>query len=314
MHVHRQLDDLPKLRRPVLTIGSFDGVHLGHQALLSRIVSEARAIDGESVLVTFDPHPRHVLAKANAAPLKLLTTTAEKIDRLRALGLDHVVIVSFDRAFAAQTAEEYLRNFLFGKFSPHTVVIGYDHRFGAGRTGDIGLLRQVAQEGGIVVDEIAAQDIERIAVSSTRIRTAVSDGDVETAARLLGSPYPLTGRIVHGQAIGRTIGFPTANLDIANAHKLLPADGVYAVRAHLRESDESHIAMLYVGERPSLAGKLPRSVEVNILDFDRDVYGELMQVDLVARVREDETFDSLDALRQQIERDRERTRAIFAEA
>ena len=318
MQVHRELDELPSFRRPVLTIGSFDGVHLGHQDLLGQIRQRAEDLEGESVLVTFDPHPRHVLQQGGA-PLRLLTTTAEKCERIAAQGIDHVVIVPFDHAFARQTAETYLNDFLFGRFQPHTVVIGYDHRYGLGRKGDISLLRQVAAQRQIEVAEIAARDVERLAVSSTRIRTAVADGRMQEAATLLGSAYPLSGHVVRGEAIGRTIGFPTANLDLAAPHKLLPADGVYAVHAHRNyldkrwQTSELVQGMLYIGERPSLAGKRPRSIEVNLLDFDADLYGEMLRVEVIARVRDDQAFDSLEALRTQIARDRDTTLRLLAQ-
>lgn len=312
MKVHRNLNTLPEFRRPVVTIGSFDGVHLGHQKLLARIRKHAEEIDGESVLVTFDPHPRHVLA-TSGPPMRLLTTTAEKIERLEKLGIDHVVIVEFNLAFAKQTATEYLDDFLFGKFNPHTVVIGYDHRFGAGRTGNIDLLRKKAAEAGINVQEISARDEDNFAISSTRIRKALETGDASAATQLLGSPYPLTGRIVHGEAIGRTIGFPTANLDLEAPFKLLPADGVYAVRASILGASHTHNAMLYIGERPSLEGNRTRTIEVNLLDFDADIYGKMLRVEVVEHVRGDQAFVSLEALKAQIERDRESIRAIFAQ-
>ncbi len=315
MQVHRNLEALPPLRRPVVTIGSFDGVHLGHKKLLERIRQHARSIDGESVLVTFDPHPRHVLA-SDGPPVRLLTTTAEKIERIAAQGIDHVVIVEFSHAFAKQTATQYLQDFLFGHFTPQTVVIGYDHRYGAGREGDIVLLRKLAAGAGVEVDEISARDIDKIAVSSTRIRTAIMQGRIRAANALLGDPYMLTGRVVHGEAIGRTIGFPTANLDLDAPHKLLPADGVYAVSCSRQQAaghyPEELPGMLYIGERPSLEGKRPRSIEVNLLNFDEDLYGQLLRVKLIERIREDRAFDGLEALRTQIETDRRATTRIFA--
>ena len=321
MQVHRDLDRLPTFRRPVVTIGSFDGVHVGHRELLAGIRARAAAIGGESVLVTFDPHPRHVVGGAGP-PLRLLTTTEEKIDRLAALGLDHVVVVAFTEAFAAQSAEAYLRDFLFGRFGPHTVVIGYDHRYGKRRAGNIELLRQLAPDYGAAVDEIPARDVDRLAVSSTRIRRALAEGRAAEAARLLGDPFRLTGRVVHGDAIGRTIGFPTANLDLAHPYKLVPADGVYAVRATLLDADDGpdiapltdHPAMLYVGQRPSLAGMRPRTIEVNVIDYAGDLYGRRLRVALVARVRADQTFAGLPELRAQIERDRAATLTTLAAA
>ncbi len=311
MQVHRDYTQLPPLRRPVVTIGSFDGVHLGHRSLLADITRRARELDGESVVVTFDPHPRSIVADG-AGAVQLLTTTAEKIERLSEVGIDHLVIVGFTREFALQSPEAYLHDFLLGRFQPHTVVIGYDHRFGAKRSGDIALLRRVAEEFGTEVCEISAREEEDIAVSSTRIRRAIEAGDMLLASQLLGGPYPLTGRVVHGEAIGRTIGFPTANLDLESTEKMLPADGVYACRVRNLKGDEIHTkAMLYIGERPSLSGRRPRSIEVNVLDFDGDLYGQLLRVDVIERVRPDQAFASLAELRTQILLDRERIHQLL---
>lgn len=311
MKVHRDLDSLPAFRRPVLTIGSFDGVHLGHYALLQRIAELADKADGERVVVTFDPHPRHVLLPDADPPLKLLSTIEEKIERFEAAGVDHLVIVEFTKAFSKQTAEEYLDDFLFGKFKPHTVVIGYDHHFGVGRSGDFMTLQKRAHEMGINVVELVARDVDELAISSTRIRKAVSAGHVNEAIDLLGTPYWLTGRVVHGQAIGRTIGFPTANLDLESPHKLLPADGVYAASVTVLEDASKHEAMLYIGERPSLEGKRPRTIEANLLNFEGDLYCKQLRIELMSWIRGDESFDSLDALKQQIQKDRAQTIEIF---
>ncbi len=314
MNVHRDLALLPSFRRPVLTIGSFDGVHLGHHALLQHISKLADRADGERVVVTFDPHPRHVLMPDADPPLKLLTTIEEKIERFEAAGVDHLVVVAFTKEFSKQTAEEYLDDFLFGKFKPHTVVIGYDHRFGVGRAGNFETLENRAKEMDIKVVEIHARDVDELAVSSTRIRKAIREGHMEETSSLLGTPYWLTGTVVHGQAIGRTIGFPTANLDLESPHKLLPADGVYAIQVLELDSGNRHEAMLYIGERPSLEGKRPRTIEANLLDFNGDLYGKRLRFELIARIRGDKAFDSLEELKQQIEKDREATVQIFQQS
>ena len=324
MEVHHDSTALPRFRNAVVTIGSFDGVHLGHRALIRRIRQTADECGGETVIVTFDPHPRHVLPSSRP-PVGLLTSTAEKAARLRGLGVDHLVVVPFTLEFARQTATEYLEDFLFGGFRPHTVVIGYDHRYGADREGDIGLLRELAGERGIVVQEIAARDVDEIAVSSTRIRTAVAAGLIEEANALLaGVPYALHGAVVHGDAIGRTIGFPTANLQLDEPHKLLPGDGVYAVRTSTvggaghgpgepgGPNLVGQASMLYIGRRPSLEGLRPRSIEVNVLDFDGDLYGRRLAVEVLHRVRPDQQFDGLPALRAQIFRDRDASRKLLA--
>ena len=319
MEVHHDLAALPRFRRAVVTIGSFDGVHVGHRALIRRIRQLADEVDGETVLVTFDPHPRHVLPTSRP-PVGLLTSTLEKSARMQGLGVDHLVVVPFTLAFAAQTARQYLDDFLFGRFDPHTVVIGYDHRYGAGRAGDIALLRERAAARDIHVREIAEQDVDEIAVSSTRIREAVSAGRIATANTLLADvPYALLGTVIHGDAIGRTIGFPTANLELHEPYKLLPGDGVYAVRTTVTGSGAPQVglpedtpSMLYIGRRPSLEGLRARSIEVNVLDFSGDLYGRHLRVDVIARVRGDQQFGGLEALRAQIERDREASRKVLA--
>ena len=313
MQVHRDLRNLPDLKGSVLTIGSFDGVHLGHQSLLSRIGQRAADIGTESLVVTFDPHPRKVISSGKPGELKLLNTTAEKIERLELLGIDHTVIVPFTQEFASQTATEYLEAFLFGSFRPHTVVIGYDHRYGANRKGDIHLLRDVARQFTCEVIEIEAREVEELSVSSTRIRESIREGRIQEANQLLGYAYPLTGEVITGQSIGRTIGVPTANLDLQTQDKLLPADGVYAARAFLQGEQQPTIwkGMLYIGERPSIQGRLPRSIEVNLFDFEGDLYGRNLRVEIIAHIRPDALFASLDALRQQIDLDRESTLSIF---
>lgn len=314
MEVHFDLAALPRFRSAVVTIGSFDGVHLGHRALIGRIRQLANEVDGETVIVTFDPHPRHVLPSSRP-PLKLITGTAEKLRRLSGLNVDHVVIVPFTAVFAAQTARQYLEDFLFGRFDPHTVVIGHDHKYGSGREGDIALLRAFASKRDVRVEEIPARDIDELAVSSTRIRRAITAGDLASANTLLGADFALVGAVVHGDAIGRTIGFPTANLALDTPEQLLPEDGVYAVRATVLAFGPYPLcrnAMLYIGRRPSLDGRRPRTIEVNILDYEGDLYELNMRVELVERIRTDREFEGLAALRTQIIRDREAARELLA--
>lgn len=309
MKVHNDLNKLPAFHNAVITIGSFDGVHEGHQMIIRRMNDLARDIQGESVLITFHPHPRLVLEK-KPHELKLITTTEEKINLLEDYGLDHVVIVPFTEAFSQLTATQYISDFLVSRFTPHTIVIGYDHQFGTGRKGDTKLLRRYGGRKNFQVIEIPKQEIETIAISSTKIRKALTDGDVEQAALLLGHSFTLTGTVVHGQQIGNQIGFPTANLEVKNPQKLIPPTGIYAVR--VRHQQQWFGGMLYIGDRPTLKEHHNRTIEVNIFDFDKAIYGDKLELQFARFIRSDQAFSGLDALRDQLARDRKASLAVLA--
>lgn len=301
MRIHTDLAAFTGVKRPVLTTGTFDGVHRGHRTILDRLTELARREEGESVLFTFHPHPRMVLFPGDD-DLKLLNTQEEKFERLAAAGLDHVIVVPFSRSFSRMHAVDYVREVLVGALGVHALVIGYDHRFGRNREGDLGLLRQLGEVYDIRVEEIPAHEVDHMKVSSTKVRHALLLGEVGQARELLGYAYPLSGVVVKGDQVGRTLGYPTANIGAVDADKLVPADGVYAVEVHL--SDGRHTGMLYVGERPTLGGGLHRTVEVNIFDLERDLYGERITVQFLERIRGDMRFDGLDALKQQLHRDK----------
>lgn len=300
MKIHYQLEDLPKFRRAIVTIGSFDGVHRGHQQLLARIRRLAERRGGESVVITFDPHPRSVL-RPDDDSLRLLTTTPEKAACCEEAGIDHLVVVPFTTAFSKQTPEEYIRNFLVKRFSPERIVIGYDHRFGKDRKGDLAYLRYHGDELGYEVIEIDAQEVNDITVSSTKIRAALLDGEVSQAQTLLGRPYEITGTVIEGRKIGRTIGFPTANLKPFHRLKLIPQNGIYAVRVKwlARELE----GMLYIGDRPSLNDGRGVVIELNIFDFEEDIYGEALTVIFVDHLRGDMELNGLEALKEQLAKD-----------
>lgn len=305
MQVHRNIQQLPAFRNAIVTIGTFDGVHLGHGQIIGQLKSAAAKAGGETVIITFHPHPRRIVGKT-AQSVQLLNTLSEKIKLLEAAGIDHLVVVPFTPDFAAQTPEQYVEDFLIRRFRPHTIIIGYDHRFGQNRAGDFHLLETYAAKGDFELLEIPAQALEAAAISSTRIREALLAGETELANNLLGYPYFFEGLVVKGNQLGRKIGFPTANLALTDNEKLIPANGVYAVLVD-RVDQVSPCAplkgMMNIGVRPTVDG-LNRVIEVNIFNFDGDLYGETLKVTLMNRLRAEQKFDGLDALKAQLQRDK----------
>lgn len=302
MQIHQDIKQLPSFRNAVLTIGTFDGVHIAHKRILQRITELAQEVDGESVLVTFHPHPRLVLQPQNNN-LKLLSLLEEKFELLAACQLQHVVVVPFSKAFAEQSPEEYVSDFLVGTFQPKKIVIGYNHQFGKERAGNIHLLREMGQAAHFEVEEISKQIVEDIGVSSTKIRNALLEGAIDKANHLLGYAYRLSGEVIKGKQLGHTIGFPTANVKVADPTKLVPADGVYAV--NVRHQNQQYKGMLNIGKRPTVDGQnAQRSIEVNIFDFDQMIYGEKLQISFTAFIRKEQKFESLAALKTQLSQDK----------
>ncbi len=311
MRIFKDLNQLPAFNNAVITIGSFDGVHCGHQRILERINALARSIGGESIVITFHPHPRQIVYPQDDT-LKILSTIEEKTFLLERYGVDNVVIVPFTVEFSQLSADEYIEKFLVGKFQPRCIVIGYDHRFGLNRQGDIHYLRWHGETFGFEVVEIEQQDVEDIAVSSSKIRRALNAGDVATAHLLLGHTYRMSGVVAHGQKIGASIGFPTANVEIPQREKLIPADGIYAVQ--VLHDGHRYGGMLYIGTRPTLKKYTNRTIEVNIFDFDQTIYGDTLTIELVAFIRHDSQFADLEGLRQQLAADRQKAQEILAQA
>jgi len=311
MKLHRDLNSLPQFRNAVITIGSFDGVHCGHRKIVKKVKDLALATGGESIIITFHPHPRQIIYPKDDT-LKLITTTEEKIRLLEKTGIDHLVIVPFSFEFSQLNADEYIQKFLVGKFEPKHIVIGYDHRFGMNRQGDIHFLRWHERNLGYKVVEIAQAEIDEAAVSSTRIREAVESADLVTASRLLGNYFTLTGKVVKGQQIGTTIGYPTANLEIREPNKLIPPDGVYACFA--KHEGERLPGMLYIGKRPTLKKYQNRTVEVNMFGFQKSIYEEELEVELVEFIRPDADFKDIEDLKAQIAKDQEAAEAILQKA
>ncbi len=308
MRVFYQLEDLPKFKRAVLTIGSFDGVHSGHQQLLARINRLARQHGGESIVITFHPHPRQVIYPKDKS-LQLLTSIDEKVALFERFGVDNVVVVPFTVAFSQQSADEYIQRFLLGTFQPQTIVIGYDHRFGLNRQGNIEYLRWYSEKEGFELIEIEQQEVDNIAVSSTKIRNALLAGEISNANRWLNHPYQLRGTVIHGQHLGTELGYPTANLKPEDAHKLIPADGIYAVKVYWKEQEFG--GMLYIGNRPSIKGVDERAIEVNIFDFSGDLYDEVLTVEFIDFIRGDEQFEDMEALKQRLHEDEVAARGIL---
>ncbi len=303
MLVYRNIDLLPRFRNAVLTIGTFDGVHTGHQQLIAQMKKRAAEINGETVILTFDPHPRTVINAASG--IRLINTLAEKIELLDANGIDHLVIIPFTEEFAQLSPLDYISRFLIHCFHPHTLIIGYDHHFGKGRTGNYGLLKEQSAVFNYELLEIPAHLLDSISVSSTRIREAIGTGDMVTANQLLGYPYFFSGEVVEGNKLGRTIGFPTANLVISEKTKLIPGDGVYAVDVKISdEPEKTYRAMMNIGYRPTVDGS-KKMIEVNIFDFDRMIYGKRLQVFVKKFLRAEEKFSGLEALKSQLAKDRE---------
>jgi riboflavin kinase / FMN adenylyltransferase len=293
----------------VVTVGSFDGVHRGHAAVLREIAERARSAGRHSVLVTFDPHPLAVVNPAAAPPL--LTTGPERREILAQTGLDYAVLLRFDHRLAELAAEDFVREILLRRCGMRELVIGYDHGFGRGRQGDVAMLRRLGASDGFSVDVVPEVQVDGHPVSSTLVRRAVAGGDLNRAARLLGRPYYLTAEVVPGEGRGRTIGFPTANLGRVPARKLLPPDGVYAVRVEWRGGRAD--GMMNQGARPTFHQD-ERSLEVHLLDWEGPLYGEWLKVEWVARLRDVRRFASAEALRAQLERDRQAARTALAGA
>jgi riboflavin kinase/FMN adenylyltransferase len=304
MTVYTNIQDLPIFNHSVITIGTFDGVHYGHQQILELMKSAAKQVNGETVIITFHPHPRKIIG-TNKAPIFLLNTLEEKINLLEKYGIDHLVIIPFTEKFAQQTAEDYISDFLVNTFHPHTIIIGHDHRFGKDRTGDFQLLADKALEWGYQVKEIPGYMLNNITISSTKIREALLKGDIENAHDLLSYDYYFTGKVVKGNQLGRTIGYPTANIEMIDENKLIPCNGVYSVlvtNEKLKINQQG--GMMNIGYRPTVEGNT-RTIEVNLFDFDQSLYDETLTITLKKYLRSEVKFSGLDELKKQLEKDKQ---------
>ena len=291
----------------VLTIGTFDGVHLGHQKIVERVVTTARQEGLLATVFTFFPHPRMVVQHDKG--LKLIHTLEEKKQLLQQLGVDLLVVQPFNEAFAQLTAEEFVSTILVEHLNVKKVIIGYDHRFGRNRTANIDDMRLFGKKYGFAVEEISVQEVDEVSVSSTKIREALNKGDVTTAEHYLGTPYSLTGRVVHGLKLGRTLGYPTANIQVTEDYKLIPKDGVYAVYSYI--DGRKVYGMMSIGKNPTIEGK-GASIEVYFFDFNGDLYDQKLTIEFVQYLREEQKFATIDLLKKQLQDDETAARKAIA--
>jgi riboflavin kinase/FMN adenylyltransferase len=336
MHIYHHINDFKGLKNAVVTIGTFDGVHLGHQKIIKKLVEEAKKICGESVILTFFPHPRMILNPEDHQ-VKMINTMAEKAKLLQDFGVDHLIITPFTRDFSNQSPQDYIKNVLVGQIGMKSIVIGYDHRFGKDRKGSFAELQEFSKIYNYQINEIPEEDIKDLAVSSTRIRKSLAKGDVDDANELMGHPFVLCGKVIKGDQIGRTLGYPTANLFVEENYKLIPSDGIYAVTVDVQEnknknqelhnpyqpvnsklgnSSISHLSpqiyhgMAYIGHRPTING-LSQNIEVNIFDFSEDIYHQNIKMEFLHFIRHDVKFEGLTKLTEQLVKDKEATLAYF---
>jgi riboflavin kinase / FMN adenylyltransferase len=308
LKVYYNLFDFKPLTNATVTSGTFDGVHLGHQKILQILRETAKSIGGESVVLTFWPHPRMVVSK-DSQDLKLLSTIEEKIQLLENQGVDHLLVMPFTREFSELSSEEYVKEILLKQIGTKKLVIGYDHRFGRNREGSFDYLKENSALFGIEIEEISRQEIENLTISSTKIRQSLIEGHLKSANELLGRNYSFTGIVVKGRQLGRTIGFPTANVQVSETNKLIPSNGVYAIKAFFR--NEWHTGMMNIGNRPTVDG-IGRTQEVNIFDFNDDIYGETITVELIDYIRKEQKFNGIEELKAQILIDKAKTQDILS--
>jgi riboflavin kinase/FMN adenylyltransferase len=308
VNIYNDFSSISSIKNPVLTIGTFDGVHIGHKKIIDQLNEEAAKIGGESVLFTFFPHPRMVIFPESHG-LKLIQTQEEKLEKLKEMGLQNVIVFPFTFEFSRLSALEFVRDMLVNQLHVKKLVIGYDHQFGKNREGSIHFLRDVAETYEFEVIEIPAQDIAAVHVSSTKIREALLSGDIEKANDYLGAPFELIGKVVKGKQLGRTIGFPTANLKLANELKIIPQNGVYAVKVFYQEN--CFEGMMNIGIRPTIESENDTTIEVHIFDFDQTIYGESLRVELSKKTRDEQKFNGIEALKNQLKLDEISIRTFF---
>ena len=301
MKIYNNIDNLPEFQNASITIGSFDGVHKGHLKVINQLLEEAKAVNGVSIVITFYPHPKQVIP--NSLPITQLNTFDEKCKLLDNTGIDNLVVIPFNKEFSEMSAEKYIQDFLVKTFHPKIIVIGYDHKFGKNRTGNISLLVDLSKQYDYKVKEISEHLLNEITISSTKIRDCISNGQIETANELLGYYYSFSGKVIEGNKIGRTIGFPTANIETEDSNKLLPSIGVYAVSVFITSLKTSYKGMMNIGVRPTIGGN-NQVIEVHLIDFDKMIYGEKLTVFVKQKIRDEAKFENIEHLKTQLIHDK----------
>lgn len=307
MNIFNTIHEFSSAARTIVTLGTFDGVHKGHRTILDKLLKNSRTSGTESVVLTFFPHPRMVLQQDSG--IKLLNTIDEKALLLEQAGIDNLIIHPFDHAFSRLTAEEFVKGILVDKLNISKIIIGYDHRFGRNRTATIHDLVRYGEQYGFEVEQITALEVNEVSVSSTKIRNALDAGDIATANTFLGYPYLISGTVVQGRQLGRTLNFPTANIAVAESYKLIPAGGVYAVSSVI--GSKNVMGMMNIGTNPTVTENGAQTIEVNYFDFNEDLYGQQIHVNIHARLRDEVKFASVDELKAQLEKDREASMLYF---
>lgn len=308
MKVYNNFNDYIKTPNTIVTIGTFDGVHLGHQAILKDMVRTAKEIGGETVVITFYPHPRQVI-NIDSSNLRFINTQEEKLKHLEDIGIDNVIVVNFTKEFSRISSETFISDYIVKNIAPVKMIIGYDHHFGKNRMGDFNLLYDMKKKYGFDLQRVAAQDVENIAVSSTKIRHSLKQGDIEHANVLLGYMFSYIGKVISGNMIGREIGYRTANLDINRVYRLIEMPGVYAT--YVDYEGKVYKSMTYIGKKPTVNNDDIENIEVHIFDFNEDIYDKEIKVRFVSKIRDERKFENLDALRKQIELDELKIKEIL---
>ncbi|KGD68978.1 bifunctional riboflavin kinase/FAD synthetase [Flavobacterium aquatile] len=298
MKLFHSLSEYKAEKKSIVTIGTFDGVHMGHKLLLEKLIQNTKEQDCESVVLTFFPHPRMVLQESS--DVKLINTIEEKSELIKKIGIENLIIHPFDQKFSRLTAEEFVKTILVDVLNVQKIIIGYDHRFGRNRTANINDLIVYGKQYNFEVEQISAQEINNNAVSSTKIRNAILEGNISLANKYLGYNYTFSGEVVKGKQLGRTIGFPTANIQIKESYKLIPKSGVYIVKSNYK--GQTIFGMMNIGNRPTVNGE-NQTIEVNFLNFNEDIYTQIISVEILEFVRDEQKFDSLNSLKEQLKND-----------
>ena len=299
MKIYQSISDFFCNKKTIITIGTFDGVHIGHKKILEKITQHSNQNKFESIVLTFFPHPRIVLQ--TGLDMKQLNTIDEKVSLIRDIGIDNLVIHPFDKAFSQLTAEDFVKQVLVDKFNIHKIIIGHDHRFGKNRTANIDDLISFGEKYGFEVEQISAEEIEEVAISSTKIRNALLEGNIKLANQYLGYNYTINGIVIKGNQLGRTIGFPTANIEIKEDYKLIPLNGVYIVKALI--NNQIVFGMMNIGTKPTVGGT-SQSIEVHLFDFNDDIYDKTIEISFLERIRDEQKFESIEFLKKQLSDDK----------